>query len=150
VNSENSARAQALRAHAPLGDALLELRDPCVRGSIERFAGSKRCLELCNSFIPPVLRHGSMASPSGVRMESGNIYGAVWTTYRTGERLPIKAPEAVDAHILVALESAETAFCFEDADEDPAKDHGGAVPALYASRGGANTVVHVLDRVGRR
>lgn len=44
---------------AQLGDALLQLRDPRALGSIARLAGSKRCLELGNSLIPPVPRHGS-------------------------------------------------------------------------------------------
>src|SRR5690606_15007877 len=71
-----------------LGDALLELRYPRVLGGIACFAGSQRCLELGNSLIPPVLRHGPWHCPATPGWKAKKTYGAIWTTYETGERLP--------------------------------------------------------------
>jgi hypothetical protein len=65
------------QARAQLGDTLLELRDPRVLGSIPRFTGSERGFQLRDPLIPPVLRHGCMASPIGAQMESEIFYGAI-------------------------------------------------------------------------
>jgi hypothetical protein len=51
---------------AQLGDALLELRAP-------RVLGDDCGLQLRDSLVPPVLRHGCVASPSGAQMESENF-----------------------------------------------------------------------------
>src|SRR5689334_19256338 len=55
-----------------------------------------------------------------------------------------------DVHLLVAFEATKAARGFEDADEDPAKDHRAVVPTLHTARRSANASVHVLDRVRGR
>ena len=50
---------------AQLGHALLELRDP-------RVLGGECGLRLRNLLVPPVLRHGCVASPIDGQMESEN------------------------------------------------------------------------------
>jgi hypothetical protein len=57
--------------------------------AVHQGAGDHR--EALHSLIPPVLRHGIAASPSGEKYS-----GAIWTTYAPGERLPRKRPQAAE------------------------------------------------------